>query len=132
VSRENVELMRERFAEVARTGAQNPDWYHPDIRWHLRADLPDSETLVGRERVLRLYDEWGEIFDHLRFDVDELIDAGGDQVVAVLRLRGAIKDGGQEIDMPETWVIKVVDGMNVETSEYATKAEALKAVGLEE
>jgi hypothetical protein len=88
-------LLRARFESFEQTGT-DPDWYHPDVRWHLREDLPESETLVGR---------W---------------------------LRGAIKDSSQEIEMSETWVIRIVDGVNVETWEYKTKAEALKAVCLEQ
>jgi ketosteroid isomerase-like protein len=129
VSEANVELLRARFASLARTGT-DPDCYHPDIRWHLREDLPESETLVGRDRVLRLFSEWATAFEPFRVDVDELID-GGDVVIAVLWLPGVIKDGSQEVEVSETWVIRIVDGVNVETWEYKTKAEALKAVGLE-
>src|SRR5271167_1572461 len=101
MSEENVDLMRTRFEEFARTGELDPEWYHPDIKWHLREDLPDSETLVGRDRVLQLFSEWAEVFENLRLDVDELIDTG-DRVVAVLHLRGAIRGSSQEVEMPET------------------------------
>jgi ketosteroid isomerase-like protein len=125
-----VELIRARFEVLARTGEVDPDWYHPDVRWYLREDLPDSETLLGRDRVLRLFSEWTEIFEHFRLAVDELLDAG-DRVVAVLQVRGVITGSSQEVEMPETWVIKIVDGRTVENWEYRTKAEALRAVGLE-
>jgi hypothetical protein len=46
VSQENVDLLRARFESFEQTGT-DPDWYHPDVRWHLREDLPESETLVG-------------------------------------------------------------------------------------
>jgi ketosteroid isomerase-like protein len=130
VSQENVDLLRARFESFARTGT-DPDWYHPDVLWHLRQDLPESETLVGRDRVLRLFSEWETAFEPFRVDVDELIDAG-DVVIAVLWLRGVIKASSQEIEMSETWVIRIVNGVNVETWEYKTKAEALEAVGLGE
>jgi len=133
VSQENVELLRARFELITRTsgtGMFDPDHFDPDVRWHLRQDLPDSETLVGRDRVLQFFSEWMVLFEDNRVDLEELIDAD-DYVVAVLRIWGRIKGSDDEVDMRETWVIKLVDGRTVETWEYNTKAEALKAVGLE-
>jgi ketosteroid isomerase-like protein len=127
VSQENVRLARARFE----TGDDDPDWYDPDVRWHLRADLPDSETLIGRDRLMQFHAEWAEAFRDPRVDVEELID-GGEYVVAVLRLRGHLPDSDEEVAMAETWVMKVRDGIVVEGWEYSTKAEALKAVGLED
>jgi ketosteroid isomerase-like protein len=130
VSQKNVDLVRARFEAFAQTGSWDPNQFDPDVRYHLRADLPGSETLVGRDRLMRFFSEWVEAFRDPRFDVEELIDAG-DSVVAVLRLRGYLRGSNEEIAMPETWVSHLVDGKVVEQWEYSTKAEALKAVGLE-
>jgi ketosteroid isomerase-like protein len=130
VSQENVALTPERWARF-QAGDFDPDWYDPDVRWHLRADLPDSETLVGRDRLMRFFSDWFETFRESRTDVEELID-GGEYVIAVLRVRGRLRGSDEEVDMPETWVSKLVDGRVVEGWEYATKAEALQAVGVEE
>jgi ketosteroid isomerase-like protein len=130
VSQEDIELTRARWARFE-VGGVDPNWYDPDVRWHLRADLPDSETLIGRDRLMRFFSDWWEAFRESRVDVEELID-GGEYVVAVLRVRGYLRGSDGEVDMPETWVTKLVDGRIVEGWEYATKAEALKAVGLEE
>ena len=131
MSQENLELVRARFEAFARTGQLDLDHYDPDVRWHLRADLPDAETLVGHDRLLQFFSEWTEAFGEIRFDVDELIDAGV-YVVVVLRIRGRVRESDEEVAMPETRVSHLVDGKVVEQWEYRTKAEALKAVGLEE
>ncbi|HEX3511828.1 MAG TPA: nuclear transport factor 2 family protein [Solirubrobacteraceae bacterium] len=126
-----MDLIRARFEVFARTGEFDRDAYDSDVTWHLREDLPDSETLVGRDRVGQFFSQWAGTFEKHRIDVEELIDAG-EHVVAVLRFRITIQGSGQEIDMPESWVIKLADGAVIEGWEYKTKAEALKAAGLEE
>jgi len=70
-------------------------------------------------------------FDDVRLSVEELIDAG-DRVVVVLRLHGRVRGSTQEVEMSETHVLTMRDGKVTEIHEYQTKAEALKAVGLEE
>jgi uncharacterized protein len=104
---------------------------HPDIRWHTRADLPDTAMHHGHDGVATLMAEWFGAFDELDLDVEELIDAG-DRVVVVLRLRGRVRDSTHEVDMPETHVLTMRDGKTTEIHEYATKTEALEAVGLED
>ena len=49
----------------------------------------------------------------------------------VLRLRGRARGSAHEVDMFETHVLTMRDGKVTEIHEYQTKAEALKAVGLE-
>jgi ketosteroid isomerase-like protein len=62
-------------------------------------------------------------------DVEELIDAGH-TVVVVLRLHGRSRGSAHEVDMSETHVLTMRDGKVTEVHECATKAEALKVVGL--
>ena len=131
MSQENVAILRAAYEVSARTQGPDFDFLDPDVEWHTRADLPDSTTYRGHEGVAKLFLEWQESFDDLRFDPEEFIDAG-DDVVAVLRLSGRIRGSGEEVKMPETHVWTMRDGRGVECREYPTKAEALKAIGLAE
>ena len=132
MSQENVDRVRESYAFVDREREPDFDLLHPDIRWHTRADLPDTATHRGHDGVATLMAEWfGGAFDDVHVDVEELIDAG-DRVVVVLRLRGRVTGSAHEVDMFETHVLTMRDGKVTEIHEYQTKAEALKAVGLEE
>ncbi len=129
MSQEDAERTRSAFESLGQTGRFDPDWFDPDVRWHLRGDLPDSETLVGRDRLMQFLSEWTQAFQDPHFDLEELIDAG-DHQVAVLRLRGRVRGSDQEVDMLETHVYKRLDGKTVEAWEYKTKAEALEFLGL--
>ena len=132
VSKENEEILRAAYESAARTQGPDFDFLDPDVEWHTRADLPDSATHRGHDGVAKLFSEWSELFDDLRFDPEEFIGVGDDVVVAVLQLSGRIRGSGEEVKMPETHVWTVRDGRGVECREYPNKAEALAAVGSKE
>jgi ketosteroid isomerase-like protein len=126
-----MERVRESYELVDREHEPDFDLLHPDVRWHTRADLPDSATHRGHDGAKALFAQWFGAFDDLRVDVEELIDAG-DRVIVVLRLHGRARGSAHEVDMSETHVLTMRDGRVTEIDEYLTKDEALKAVGLEE
>jgi uncharacterized protein len=130
VSQENVDRVRAGYEFAMRNHEPDYDLLHPEIQWHTRTDLPDSATYRGYEGVLKLTAEWDEAFEDLRFVPEEFIDAG-DRVVAVLRLRGRLRDSEREVDMTEAHVLTMREGKAIELHEYPTESEALKAVGLE-
>jgi ketosteroid isomerase-like protein len=131
MSEENVERVREGYKFVDREHEPNLDLLHPDVRWHTRADLPDTATHRGHDGAATLMAEWFGAFDDLRVDVEELIDVG-DRVVAVLRLHGRARGSAREVEMSETHVLTMRDGKVTEIHEYPTKAEALRVAGLDE
>ena len=78
-----------------------------------------------------LVQEWVEAFADFRAEVEEFID-GGECVVVPLVLRGRIRGSDKEVVLPETHVWRVRAGKVIEVREYRTRAQALKAVGLED
>jgi len=64
-------------------------------------------------------------------EAEELIDAG-DQVVALVRGMGRVKDSDVEIDIRYAIVFTIRDGKIAAGREYFTREEALKAAGLSE
>lgn len=68
-----------------------------------------------------------------RVEVDESIEANdGETVVTMLRLLGRVRHSQIEIDYPWAAVWSVRDGMVLRAQGYATRAQALEAVGLRE
>jgi ketosteroid isomerase-like protein len=86
--------------------------------------------VVGSPGPTAIVSEWTAAFEDLRIDVEEQIDVG-DRVVSIVWLRGRMRDSEQTIEMQEVHVSRLKDGRIIEIREYRTKAEALKAVGLE-
>ena len=76
--------------------------------------------------------DWIDTFDGLRADPLGLIDAGEDQVVAVLRVMGRAKLSGVETDLIFATLYTIREGKIARGREYATRDEALEAAGLRE
>jgi ketosteroid isomerase-like protein len=68
--------------------------------------------------------------DAVRFDVDELVDAG-DRVIAVSRMVARAHTTGIEVEQAVALVWTIRDGRAVRLDPYATREEAVRAVGLE-
>jgi hypothetical protein len=71
-----------------------------------------------------------DTFDGFRADPLELIDAGEDQVVAVLRVMGRAKLSGVETDLIFATLYTLREGKIARGREYATRDDALEAAGL--
>jgi ketosteroid isomerase-like protein len=73
-------------------------------------------------------DVWGK----MEITADELIDAGGEMVVAIVRYRGRGKGSGAPIDERLGMVMRLRDGRVWRSETYSTVAEALESAGLSE
>ena len=114
----------ERFNE---TRESQLEALHPEINWHIRADLPGSHTLHGYEDVKRRDADWEQAFEALHLEPIELSAASG-QTVVVVHFHGRLKGSEDIVDMNEVWVLGWRGDRIIETREYKNKVEALKAV----
>jgi ketosteroid isomerase-like protein len=73
-----------------------------------------------------------DMFDDFRAEPVEVIEAGEDKVIAVVRISGRAKLSGVETDLTyaELWTLR--DGKVAWGRQYWTRAEALEAAGLSE
>ena len=135
MSQENVELAA-RFYEPARSKAElltamprTMKFCHPEVEWTSRED---GVTYRGREGVREALERWLDSFDEYRYEVQRIIDCGGDDVL-VVRLevaRGAMS--GAEVRAVNYELLTIRDGMIVRFREFFDEADALEAAGLEE
>jgi ketosteroid isomerase-like protein len=133
MSQENVETVRACLRAFARRGIDGAqEYWHPDIDWRAMEGAPDDVGVFqGRDALRRYYTDWFRIFEHLRADLEEVIDAG-DRVVTVQRVSGRAKVSGLDTQMRYAVVYTVSEGKIVRGREYKTRAEALEAAGLQE
>ena len=131
LSAENVEIVRRSMEAFARGGldAFLAD-HHPDTEWRTAADEPNPATYRGHEGVRRFAAEIAEAWTG-RFDdvvtFEDFIDLGDWVVVPwTARLRG--RSSGIEVDVSETYAVRVEDGRIVRVDEYRTTEEAIEAV----
>lgn len=108
--------------------------YDAEIEWDT------SQGSVGQllgGKLYRGHEELRDVFRHLYeawevFEVrlEEVIDAGGEQVIAIVTGRGRGRSSGVEVeqkDQGSVWTIR--DGKVVRVVWFSTRDEALEAVG---
>jgi uncharacterized protein len=132
MSRRNVELIRRAYEAVARNDVDAASaCIHPEIEFHTYADSPAAGVYRGRDAVRRYNEDLFEQFESIRFEIEEIVDAG-ERLVVVSTQHAVPKGGRQEIDVRVTEVWTVRDDLLAERHSYSTRAAALEAAGLSE
>jgi ketosteroid isomerase-like protein len=131
MSQENVELVQRGYAAFD-AGRQDEALLllDPAIEWiAVPGLLPDAEDFVGHTGVRKWFSKMDDAWADLRFDPQELLDAG-DQVVAVVAVRGRGKSSGivAEAVMYQVWTAR--NGRLVRLESFVDRSQALEAVGL--
>ena len=135
MSQENVEIVRAFLAAFSDRGLDAlAEFVDPDvINWRaVEGAVDDAGEMQGLDAVRAYVADWLDTFENLAVEPDELIDAGSDHVLAVLRLRGRAKASGIETELQYAVVYTLRDGKMVRGREYESRDGALEAVGLRE
>jgi ketosteroid isomerase-like protein len=103
-----------------------------DFEFHDLPAGPGSGVHIGHDANRAWLAELRQTVEDLRFEPDEIIDAGGDRVVVVCRVVGQGKASGLKLEMLTFNVWTVSNGTIVSCITYNHYAEALEAVGLRE
>ena len=130
MSQENVEVIRS-LHETWLRGELGLDQLDPDISMAESDVLPGAVSARGFDAVKRYIESFTKHWEDIRFEPEEFIDAGG-PVVVVARLVGTGKRSGVEVGRTWAYVWTVRNGKALSMVGYADRAEALRAVGLEE
>jgi ketosteroid isomerase-like protein len=132
MSEENVEIVRRAVEAYEREGLDGSmRYYAPEIEWTATPTAIDRATYRGHDGMRRLFGDFDDEFDDLRFDVEELIDAS-DQVIVTIRIGGRGRASGAPVDRTWSFVCSLRDGMIYRVRAYNERAEALEAAGLSE
>src|SRR5690242_14465089 len=134
MSQENVELVRGAINSVNRGDIRlamekaDDDF---EMDWS-NSIGPLSGVYRGREQVNEFWASFREAWDELRWDMQEVVDLGGEQVLVVnqVRMRGHASRVDVQATGVQVWTIR--NGRLVSVKLYQSKAEALEAVGLSE
>jgi ketosteroid isomerase-like protein len=134
MSQENVEIVETALDAMAQEGLDVfSEYWADDVEWRaVEGALDDRGPLHGKEACRAYVQDWLDTFDELTVEPQELIDAGADQVVGVLRLNGRAKLSGIETQLTYAVVYGVRAGKIARGREYATRGDAFEAAGLRE
>jgi ketosteroid isomerase-like protein len=134
MSEENVAVVQAALNAFARDGLDGfAEYWADDIEWRaVEGALDDRGPIHGKAEMRAYLQDWIDTFDDFRAEPVELIDAGEDQVVAVVRIMGRARLSGVETDLTFAVAYTHRDGKIARGREYWTRDEALEAAGLRE
>ena len=132
----NVEIAREAYRDLAdalRSGdlaGVIERWCDPEIVLQPAGVFPDSASVMhGHEGMLSFLSMQMEAFEALEVVPLEFIGAGN-QVVVPVRFGGRARHTGLEIDFSLVHVLTLRDRTLLRMDAYASRPEALEALGL--
>jgi ketosteroid isomerase-like protein len=133
VSQENVEIAA-RWYEVATSKAsllagmpRTMALCHPDVEW---SAPEDGTTYRGRAGVRQRLEEWLESFDDYRYEIERILDCGGDQVLVEATEIGRGARSGADVRSTHYELLTIRDGLIVSIREFYDEGKALEAAGL--
>jgi ketosteroid isomerase-like protein len=135
MSQENVEIAA-RWYEVATSKTallggmpRTMAFCHPDVEW---SAPEDGTTYRGHEGVRQRLEEWLESFDDYRYEVQRIVDCGGDQVLVEATEAGRGARSGAEVRSTNYELLTIQEGLIVRIREFYDEGNALEAAGLRE
>jgi ketosteroid isomerase-like protein len=135
MSEENVRVVQAATDAFARDGVDGwLEYFTDDVDYRAAEGAIDDRGPIHGKDALRAYaEEWTEMFDDVRFEPVEVIDAGDDTVISVMRISGRPKGTSAEaLTLSVAGVSTIRDGKIARSREYWTREEALEAAGLSE
>jgi ketosteroid isomerase-like protein len=132
MSQENADIIKRHYEALNRGDiAVMLDALAPDCQWWDRRDDPDATVHRGPAALLARMSEINAVWEELRIEPQEFIDTD-EFVVVPIRAVGLGRGSGVGVEFDEVHVYRLRNDKIIELREYREKAEALKAVGLEE
>jgi ketosteroid isomerase-like protein len=130
MSRENVDSVRRGFEVFRRGGVEALlEFVDPEFETTTPPELAvEPTTYRGHDGLRGYFDSFYEVMEEVRFEPEEFIEAGG-RVVVPVRLVARGRGTGIEAEQRLVMVWTLREGKMVRLDAYATKAEALAAVG---
>ena len=137
MSEENVEITRRAFAEFTTGGweACMGTYWDPEIVWNMTpTGIPGLGIYRGFDELRVFFEDWFSMFPFKEWeqDLEDVIDCGGPQVIALTRQRGHGSTSGADVELKYAQLIKFRNGRAVEVDVYVDRARALEAAGLSE
>jgi ketosteroid isomerase-like protein len=112
MSQENVEIVRTMLDTWETDGFDATiTAFDPDVELvDLQSAMGMQDRGRGPEELRRLAEQWTEIFDDWRMEVHEVVDLGGEWVMAHVRYHGVGRDSGIPVSNRQFEVYRLVEG----------------------
>jgi ketosteroid isomerase-like protein len=115
---------------------QAEDWdaffalYDPAVEVDLsRSGIPDGGIHHGHEGLRAAWAKWRGVWDHYRFEVEELTEIG-DRVLSLTRIHARSKGQGVGTEVSAGEVLTVRNGLIVHFVNFLDRDDALREAGV--
>jgi ketosteroid isomerase-like protein len=125
MAQENVELIRRIYDAWERDESARA-YLAEDVEYVNPSYAVEPGTRYGRKSFAVVRDS----YEDFKLQIDELIDAGGDDVVVLARYTGTGRGSGVQVTGEHGYVWTIREGLAVRFQWFQSHAEALEAAGL--
>jgi len=131
MSRENAEIVRRGLEAF-----NSADWdtamaeIHEHAVWVPSPGFPDAAPRYGRDAIRKFWVELSTTLPGFQASIDDIVDAGGDQVVALVCTHGIGRGSGADVARDIGQVFTVRDGKVVSIVSYNRREDALAVAGV--
>ena len=138
MSQENVEVVR-RVIKEFQAGMERGELgllfdsefvAADDFEWILVEPLDGRSVWVGPDEFIEFIHMWTEQFEDWSVQIEDVIDAGENGVVALTSQSAIGRESGVPVELKIGQVWEVEAGRAIRARNYLTHAEALEAAGL--
>jgi ketosteroid isomerase-like protein len=133
MSQRNVEIVRRVLDAVNRRDLETLDaLFHEEGEFESVLAASEGRVFRGKQGIRDYFAWFDDAFETYGSEVEDLIDAGEDRVVALLRFAARGRESGIALEQRIGIVFTLQGAQIVRMQSYFTPAEALEAVGLAE
>jgi ketosteroid isomerase-like protein len=133
MSEANVEIVRKGIAAFSESERLS-EFFAPDVVWDMStfSGWPGQSEFCGLDEFNDFLDAWTEPYEGWRYEVEKILEAGGNRVVVTVRQRGKPRGSDSWIDAHFAIVYTIERELIQRAQVYANADEALEAAGLSE
>jgi ketosteroid isomerase-like protein len=129
MSEANIAVVRGMWEAFLRNDGETANSaFDPYVEWD-GTNLPDGEISRGLDAVVAHVRRWAEMWETWDVELEDVIDAGEDRVIAFVRERGRSK-AGLDVNARHSELYVVREGKIVYRKGFSDADEALVEVGL--
>jgi len=116
MSEENVEIVRTMLDAWDKHGIDaTRDAFDPDVELvDLQSAMGMQDRGRGPDDLDRMAKQWAEIFDDWGLEILDLVDLGGEFVMAEVRFDGVGRDSGAPVSVRQFEIYRLIGGKIVE------------------
>jgi ketosteroid isomerase-like protein len=131
MSAEEVELIRRWTDAFNRRDFDTMlDSLDPEVELHEWPTAPGAETYRGPEGALRAIDKWFDVWEWMRVEIEDIVEAGNDRVLVTLHQRAKGKGSTIEVEIKSFNVYTFRDGRLFRIELFTELEPALESAGL--